>query len=291
MARVVAGTGRRWAAAGAAAAASLSAAHVQSETQRCRARLAADAAARWGGVGGAAALAAPLAADVARSLRRTERRLAVIEERLLGHRAGGPAQRSPPRAQRQRQRTGTVGTLNIMDGCRLQGLMAELQAGGAARAVDVLCVQENVLTPEIEPGSHHAARIAAAMGQPAEGERAGQRCFACHRCEEAPRLATIYDTVRTLPSPGRLPPPSLLARDQAAEACLLRGRSGCRWSALRSSSCPCSRRSLGTRGSSSSPHPSASTLSSPPSPLWMTTRPSRVRMRVVVWEGGGRWWW
>jgi len=220
----LAGTGRRWAAVGAAAAASLSAAHVQSETQRCRARMAADAAGRWGGGGGAAALALPppLAADVARSLRRTERRLAAIEERLLGHRAGGPAQRRPPRAQRQRQRTATVGTLNIMDGCRLQGLMAELQAGGAARAVDVLCVQENVLTPEVEPGSHHAARIAAAMGQPAEGGRAAQRCFACHRCEEAPRLATIYDAVRTLPSPNRLLPLSLLARDQAAEACLLR---------------------------------------------------------------------
>ena len=105
-----------------------------------------------------------------------------------------------------------MATQNIMDGCLLLPLIDEFERAGIARAVDVLCVQENVLTPETSRGaasptaSHHAARIAGAMRRQAARDRQGgqqqqqqqlpQRRFVCHRCEDAPRLCTIYDAER-----------------------------------------------------------------------------------------------
>lgn len=103
-----------------------------------------------------------------------------------------------------------MATQNIMDGCLLLPLIDEFERAGIARAVDVLCVQENVLTPEPSRGaalpaaSHHAARIADAMRRQAARDRRGQpqqqqlpqRRFVCHRCEDAPRLCTIYDAGR-----------------------------------------------------------------------------------------------
>ena len=223
---------RRWSAVAAAASTvgAAAAAHVQAETRRCREQMDAAAASRWGDT----AVAAPAPGErggpqrqrpLVQSLRSLTDRLAAIDGALSGQPEPEPepevelgAQR-PRRRERQRAaREGaasavTVGSQNIMDGCLLLPLLDDFERAGIGRAVDVLCVQENVLTPRAAgPGggsgsgsSHHAGRIALAMArhsadgnhpqaQPQPQPHAQpHRQFVCHRCEEAPRLATIYD--------------------------------------------------------------------------------------------------
>ena len=108
---------------------------------------------------------------------------------------GGDSAHLQKRRRQRRRGELTVGTQNIMDGCRLNGLVAEFAAAEIMGLVDVLCVQENVLTPGCL-GGHHAGRIAALLpcGDDSKTQRLPNlRRFRCHRHQEAPRLATIYD--------------------------------------------------------------------------------------------------
>ncbi len=189
-------------------------AYVQWETSRCRAAIDAAAATNWG---------QPTAQPQRQQQRRQlllqlaalDRRLAAVEKSLGSAPAGGGVQRRGRSAAFGAARV-TVATQNIMDGCLLLPLIDEFERAGIARAVDVLCVQENVLTPENRVGvgsstasnNHHAARIAAAMRRQSSGGRQfdqtlpgqqqppQQRRFVCHRCEDAPRLCTVYDANR-----------------------------------------------------------------------------------------------
>ena len=93
-----------------------------------------------------------------------------------------------------------VGTQNIMDGCRLDGLLGTLTTAQVTDFLDILCIQENVLTPR-ENFHNHADRIAHHLGyRPPHNDKLGvsqaTRLYCCHRHHEAPRLATIYDSAK-----------------------------------------------------------------------------------------------
>ena len=121
-------------------------------------------------------------------------RLDRIEDRLLARSRAGEQSRAA-------QKTVTVGSMNIMDGCRLSGLLQNFTAGSGpqqpAAVLDVLCLQENVVRGQIKDGrlaptveGGHAGALAAVMG----GARTGR--FACHTDAAAPRLVTVYDTAK-----------------------------------------------------------------------------------------------
>eukprot|EP01049_Picozoa_sp_SAG25_P013210 SAG25_NODE_1983_length_2060_cov_1.345232_2_plen_374_part_00 len=174
--------------------------YIQLQVHRCRSQLQKETAQRQVD-DQMAGLPVPACDAACDQIQQTNQRCARVEL-ALGY-AARPVKRRGALPRRL-----TIATQNIMDGCCLDSLIDEMLESQVVDVVDVLCVQENVITPRGK-GGHHAGRLAWHLnhccrsterlqdGTDSDGSVDNLLCtrrqYHCHYHPEAPRLATVYD--------------------------------------------------------------------------------------------------